>query len=214
MGDLRAVPSGATPWEVLAAEAAALRRELTDLRSTALARAGVGGAMAVIAQTVLGAAANSISFTSIASTYESLLLIVNGRFANAVATGALSLRFNNDSGANYDASVIRVANTTVSGLNDPGATQMYIGRLPGSSATADLPGVLQIMIPGYARTVFKKALFSQSEQINTEAAAGMQTEWVSGVWRSTAAINRVDIGFGTGDMVASSVATLYGIKGA
>lgn len=70
MGDLRSVPVGGTPWEVLAAEAGALRRELTDLRSTALARVGGGGATVgasvnrVGPQTIANATDTAIDWTS------------------------------------------------------------------------------------------------------------------------------------------------------
>ncbi len=117
-------------------------------------------------------------------------------------------RYNNDSGSNYSDTIFRGNGTTASSAKDSNAPGMDIGitAISTDAATFQTPTIIQIM--NYANTTtYKTAL------IRTSNATAMVSAIV-GLWRSTAAINEIDIVHrGTGWDIGSTAA-LYGIAAA
>jgi hypothetical protein len=169
-----------------------------------------GGAMEVIARSVVGVGgAATIDFTSIPATYENLRIELIGRGTAAADTVDVGLRFNGDTGANYDYSYI-YANASV-GHNFAAAqtSAAILVRLLAANTTSPFVGAGVFDIIGYARTSLYKSGIGMS-----------YVPWVhnrihgAAHWRSTAAINQVTLIPSSGDFAQDTVATLYGIKGA
>jgi hypothetical protein len=165
-----------------------------------------GNTYVPIATTTLASVTQNLSFTSIPATYTDLVLVLSLR-ASTTASDAY-FRYNNDSGTNYSDTVLRGNGSAASSVRDSNASGMDIGitAISTDAATFQTPTIIQIM--NYANTTtYKTAL------IKTSNATAMVSAIV-GLWRSTAAINEIDIVHrGTGWDIGST-ASLYGIKAA
>ena len=173
-----------------------------------------GGAVTQIAQTVLGSAAASIAFSSIPGTYEDLRIVMVGRGDAAVVATAVGARFNADSGVNYQYVRLRGENTAASSTDDATETAAWIGYVLGASDdVASRAGVLESLVPGYARTDWRKVALSRSGYYLADGGTNIRTavEFMA-FWDSTAAITQIDlVPMSGGNFLAGTVATLYGV---
>ena len=158
----------------------------------------------------LGSAAATIDTgaNGIPSGYSSLYVVVVARSAGAVFSNGLNLRFNNDSGANYDGNLL-LNNGAASVSNTAGQTALTCSTIPGASATASYAGIMRAAIPAYADTTFFKMIEATGGE---NAPSRTQQVICVGTWKSTAAITRVAILEGSGNnLVAGSRMTIYGL---
>ncbi len=176
---------------------------------TVPAGGGGGGAMVQISQQVLAGAAASVSFTGISAAYTSLRLVITARGSQATAFVGMTLRFNTDTAANYDYTQGGASGGAAFAQQVLAQTGIFIGNIPGSTATANNAGSATIEIPNYSATVFNKTVIGISDY-NIQGGS-LQTFLTGGQWRSTAAINNVTIITSAGNFIIGSVFTLYGI---
>lgn len=155
-----------------------------------------------IATTTLGSAAASVSFTGISSAYTDLKIIATGK---RVSGGALAIRFNNDSATNYSKTRLAGNGTSASSGRDTSGTEIGTN---GWNATYDQ--LYEIDVFSYAGSTNKTCLIAMSADEN----GGGEVSRIVGLWRSTSAINRVDLLITSGTIAAGFTATLYGIKAA
>lgn len=166
--------------------------------------------MMLIAQALLGVA-GGIDITGIPGTYSHLELVVIARGDAAAVNANLRLRFNNDSGANYD-----TERTTASGGTAPAAgevlagTEIGLSDMPAASAPANVFAHQVYDIPGYSRTDIQKAISGAVGWKQGTSSGGMAVRQVSGWWRSVAAITRITLFANTGQFAAGSSYSLYG----
>lgn len=150
-----------------------------------------------IATYTVASAQASYTFSSIASTFTDLVLIIQCTTISA----NYNLRFNGDTGTNYSytslygdgssAGSFRSSNNSVIGLT-------YTGS--GAPMT-------RIQIQNYSNTTtYKTTLTRQDDSANAAMAS-------VGLWRNTAAINSITIQ-STGNLPTGTSLTLYGIKAA
>ena len=163
-----------------------------------------------IAETLLGSAAASISFSSIPATFRHLLIVLAGRTDRASVTrDTVLLRVNSDSGANYDRQDLAAQNTTVTGSQSLAATSADVGTLAAANATAGRSGVLRLLIADYAGTTFWKSFVSESAAMD----GGGNLIPRGGQWKSTAAIDTVAFTTaGAANFLTGTLASLYGIS--
>lgn len=168
--------------------------------------------LTLIAETVLTGSAANIDFTSIAATWRHLLLVVQARTDRAAQAGdTLALRFNNDSGNNYDTQLLRGNNATALASNAAAATSATLGLITGAGASAGKSGIVTVWVPNYRGTAFEKQLVSQNADFASTAAADMFSQANACNWRSTAAITRVTIfSINGANLISGTVASLYG----
>lgn len=163
-----------------------------------------------IAQTILGAPAASIDFTSIPATFSDLLLTLVGAVTGA-AREDIFLRFNADATANYDwQRVVGIAAAASAG-EGVGATGIVIGQLP---ASATLSGMIDALIAGYASgQTFHKTVLSRSGLKVATGTSGQEVLPVYGLWRSAVTINQITLAIVGGDTFPAGVrATLWGLR--
>jgi hypothetical protein len=152
-----------------------------------------------IATTTLGSAAASVTFSSISGAYTDLILVING---TATSVNNHFVRFNNDATTNYSYTDLYGDGSSAGSGRGSGTTGIFIGN--GSST--QYTKIVQIM--NYTNTTTYKTLLNRSNS----SAEAVATE--VGTWRSTVAINRVDVVALAGSMNTGSTFTLYGIKAA
>lgn len=166
----------------------------------------------VIARTLLGASAASISFASIPATYEHLRLVLNGRSDRVNELDTMNCTFNNDGGANYYDERFSFDSSGAAASETLGDVRFSWARIAAANANANFPGEAELLIPCYARTVFQKMALSSFAYSFTNLTTDQNAGEYMGRWASTAAINRVDIFGSGGNFIAGTIATLYGIR--
>jgi len=155
-----------------------------------------------IASITLGAAASSVTFSSIPQTYTDLVCVVSAKAATAAYD--LYLQFNGDTGNNYSwIAVSGTGSSAVSNRNTNGpAIQMdnY-----GSVRTTDFnTNISHIM--NYSNSTTHKTVLARA------GAAAVGTDINVGLWRNTAAITSMTLYINS--FAVGSTFNLYGILGA
>lgn len=168
-----------------------------------------GGTFLISEQTPSGT--GTVTFSSIPATYRDLMVIIRGRGTTAATSVAALLTFNNDTGANYDKERLTASGgTTVSAAGTAAATSIDLGGIAAANSTADVADAIRVEVFDYRGTTFQKAVHTQNSVKTGTATTNFVANVQSGWWRSTAAINRVDIVLNAGNFVSGSVVSLYG----
>jgi hypothetical protein len=162
-----------------------------------------GSTYTPIATQTLGSAVGTVTFTSIPSTYTDLVLIANG---TAVSNTGWGLQFNSDTTSTYSATYLE-GNGTSAIAERYSAT--YMRTCWNSLWNTTSPSNATIQIQNYSNTTKYKTALWRSDSIT-----GGYTEAGVGVWRSTSAINRIDIIISSVNFATGSTFTLYGIAAA
>lgn len=154
---------------------------------------------------VLGADAASFDVTTGLSYGSAWELTLLARGTQAAQTIDVRIRFNNDSGANYDTYVSYFQGTTqVFGPATNGAASGFLCYIPAASATASKAGTARAQIMSPLATTFHKEALSHfgSPTMPTSNDNGHGTAETS--WASTAAITRVTVFPSAGNFLAGS----------
>ena len=154
----------------------------------------------------LGSAANSVSFTSIPSTYTDLVLVCN--YSLNVANASLWCRLNSDTASNYSYTRLSGNGTSATSGRDSSQTQARIT----ADTTAQGSGTRQMVtlnFQNYSNTSTNKSFLTRYNSVGG-------TEAFVCLWRNTSAISTVDIKYfdTTNAIESGSTFTLYGIKAA
>jgi len=143
----------------------------------------------------------TITFSSIASTYTDLIVVATAIRSSADAN--TNYRFNSDTATNYSYTTMYGNGTSAVSARDSNITSLPAGY----TTTGQQTQIIQIMNYSNA-TTYKTTITRQSN-------AGTAAQTMAGLWRSTAAINRIDFILSDGGNFGSgSTFTLYGIKAA
>ena len=153
-----------------------------------------------IATTTLGSATATVTFSSISASYTDLVIIFNG----ALTTGfdAIAVTANNDTGSNYSRTFLTGDGSTASSSRSSNASSIQLG-IVGSENSNDI-----FQINNYSNTTTYKTFLCRGN------SSANQVRVTVGLWRSTAAINRLDFVASSSTFIAGSTFTLYGIKSA
>jgi hypothetical protein len=152
---------------------------------------------------------NSISFTSIPSTYTHLQIRMT-TMSNLYSVPGLRIRFNSDTASNY--SFHNVASNGASSFSqqNSNATSMSIVGVGAGDRGANMVGVNIIDILDYASTNKYKTLRALGG--NEYNGSSNNFAIYSGNWRNTAALTTIYMETDT-QFTAYSYFALYGIKG-
>ena len=175
---------------------------------------GGGGDFVEIASYHLTSGTNvNVDFTSIPATYTHLELRGNVRIDGLGLSCTINLRFNNDSGSNYDYMLEEMdgsGTSTISETSGGRQTSALIGRGNCGLATANTPSPFRMFVPNYARTDQNKTCTiwtsaSGADSANTHFEQLRGDAW----WHSTSAINRITL---VATVAADTHLTLYGLN--
>jgi hypothetical protein len=158
-----------------------------------------GSTYTPIATTTLGSATGTVTFSSISGSYTDLILV-----CSVIGNGSTNLRFtvNNDSGSNYSGTYM-YGNGSSAGS---GRTTSQTYALAYGSGIDK--GSFVLHFQNYSNTTTNKTILCRGDDASNQTNA-----WVD-LWRSTAAINRIDLSGGGNNYSAGSTFTLYGIAAA
>jgi hypothetical protein len=156
-----------------------------------------------IATTTLSSATQTITFSSIPSTYTDLRLVFNGPGSTA-NTGVL-LRFNSVSTNTYDNNYMAGYG---SGKDSYRTNQVsYIYCTSVDSMTASYPFTTTVDIFSYTSSISKGCLITTTNERNGVGSTTIAT----GLWRNNATISSISIFAEFNQFAIGSTASLYGI---
>jgi hypothetical protein len=161
-----------------------------------------------IAKTTLTSDELSVTFSSISSSYTDLVLVCGSLGMNAGGSAG-RLRFNGDTGSNYSAIWFYGTGSTAGKDRDSNQTSMrVIGANQGPGTSNNDNYIIHIM--AYSKTNINKPVVVRGNAPTNE------TYILTGLWRSTSAINSITLLSynGTDKFKTGSTFTLYGIAAA
>jgi hypothetical protein len=180
-----------------------------DIVTAAEFKKGTGA----IYDSTLAATAASITISSIPAGYAHLELEVYARGDTASTSTSVQLRFNSDTGSNYDRQAMNASGTSPAASETLAGTSAQIGNISAASAPADAFGAVTAKIFHYAGTADHKVGLSQSTMKTSTSSSGLQIAHFGFHWRSTSAITSITLLPGAGNFDVGSRFTLY-VKGA
>jgi len=160
-----------------------------------------------IAEEILAANAAPITFNNIPADFAHLALVGTyqldaGRFG--------IIRFNNDSGNNYDYLLVDALHSDTFGTGEGLGVSSIV--FSPDAAGGSFGNAFIAWIPGYTGTTLEKSIIVQTQYKYSEATGNLQHIVAHGWWRSTAAITRIDLDVITADdFVTGSHFSLYGV---
>ena len=161
-----------------------------------------------------GGTVASFSVSSIPATYSALQIMLSGRSAEVETEDTVLLRFNGDTGGNYDHGGNSLINSGAFGGVLPAAahaaTYIPFGILPAALATAGYFGTSVATLPNYSAAIVHMLTGQGVYEVST---AG--NSWYvpfSGQWRTANAITQVTLALLSGSNFANlSRCTILGI---
>lgn len=171
-------------------------------------------ALSVIETIIAGGAAAVIDFQNIPDTFQHLFILGSGAMAGAILEANLEVRFNNDSGANYNEQDVGGDNASAVAAAAVAANEILMGQIKAASGDANHASQFQAHIPNYKDTTFFKTIMGQSGHIPNSTVADFAVRFAGGIWLDASAITRITLLSTTGsagNFVAGSTYTLYGL---
>jgi hypothetical protein len=177
---------------------------------------GAGGTPAyqLISSQILGSNTTTVTFSSIPATYKHLRLVFSGRSSTA-GTGFSNVlaRINGVSTASYWWNYIEVSGSTYSVVRQSTAqTSGQMGFTQNNGHTSGWFSGHELEIPDYASTTVSKTgrFLSRTDSVDNVVA---YTSYGSFVSVGTSAVSSVSFTLSSGDWIATSRFSLYGISG-
>lgn len=164
------------------------------------------GSYDLLATEILTSTQSSVTFSSIPSGYQHLQ-IRNVASVDGAADGSVRLRLNGDTGNNYSRHFLYGNGSSVGSVAATSVAEMPIGAV-NVSTTGFGAGVTDIL-----------DAFNTSKYTTIRSLYGIKTSesliyLASGNWRNTAAITSLTIFPTSGNFIAGSRFSIYGIKAA
>lgn len=156
----------------------------------------------------------SVTFSSIPSTYTDLVLVVSGLAYYSSSTFIVGdIVINGDTGTNYSSTIIQGFNSALSSryTSVPAMRQLFEMVANSTDNSLRSTGVMHFM--NYANTTHNKVALGRSGSNNS--SAGAEVIQTVSLWRSTAAINSIQIkNADSGTGFVAGTFSLYGITAA
>jgi hypothetical protein len=165
-----------------------------------------------LAETIVsGASVASITLSLIPSTYRDLILEIYGRGTASAASITVGLRFNGDTGANYD-DQNNYGNASSSAASEHLAqTSILAFQIAGATAPANVAGGGAYLIPHYAGITFQKFITGPNTLKLSTSSGGLYSINAAGHWRSTAAITSITLTPSSGNLDIGTVVRVLGL---
>lgn len=142
--------------------------------------------------------------------YNALIVFVSGRTNFAAYTDNIRIRFNRDSGTNYDLQYLTSFDTTISAAKGIGAQHAVLGSFSGASSTSSLSGSCVAFVSNI-RSVLHKNTFSMAFSPETSAGVPMNNFYAA-AWKSASPIDILTIFSSSGEnILAGSFIGVYGL---
>lgn len=163
----------------------------------------------LISKSLLSSNAADVTFNSIPSTYDDILIIASVRSAySGQLIDSLRLQFNSDTGSNYSTSWLTGNGSSAAGQGFSG-TNLLTGYIAATNTTANAFSNVRIYIANYAGSGTKSILSTAAHE--TKSATAYSSINAS-VWNSVNQITSIKCFANNANLVTNSSLYLYGIK--
>ena len=172
--------------------------------------------MKLIATATSTGTSATISFENIPSNFTDLVLVASFRTTQAITSTTLFSYFgtalNSSIRANYAYRALNGSGTGVSsyGITSDGQWNMD-PTVPGSSATANTFGSIQMYFPNYSGSTAKSVSVDSVGENNAAAAGQIIFAGLNSNTNALSAITNIAIELNANNFVSGSTASLYGI---
>lgn len=169
--------------------------------------------LSLISESILTGTATTITFSAIPANFRHLLVMAQIRTDRAAEIDAVRLRFNGDTGGNYDEQHYTANSTTLTAAANLAATSMLIGSTEAANSRALNSGPLIVDVFNYTSAA-EKWVFSRSAAFgNVSAATDMFIQNFAGRWRGSAVITSLTLLPNIGpNFVSGCEFQLYGLR--
>lgn len=169
--------------------------------------------MAFINETVLSASATSVVFSNIPQDFRHLMLFSWARTDRVAELDSAAIRFNGDTGNNYDFQQVNGSSTTAAATVSRGTNtmQVFIAEATNSRAFNFSLGIG--FIPNYSINTVEKRIIAITDVMgNLSADTDLQVALRTGHWRNTNVLTSITVlpQVGT-NLVSGSRFQFYGI---
>jgi hypothetical protein len=155
--------------------------------------------------------AASVTFDNIPqSGYTDLKLVVSARGDASSSSVDLRLRFNSNTTSTYSHRRIQGNGATAVSAQELNGTSVYCGEISAATGTSSTFSNTEIYVPNYLSTTAKSFSVDAAQENNTTTA---YASLFASIWNPStqAPINAVNFILGTGNFVAGSTFSLYGL---
>ncbi len=160
----------------------------------------------------LGAASATIDATGLDQNFRGLRILAYLRGDTAAASTTCLLRFNGDSGANYDIQRMSASAAAQADAESFGQTSATIATvMPANTATANVFGMIEIIVPFYAHASNNKIANALATTKIGVASTNLTQQNTGVYWRSNNAITQVTLIPGAGNWQIASRMIIEGI---
>jgi hypothetical protein len=184
---------------------------------------GGGGAVSTTTKTIqarelieantLSTDTTTVTFSTISSAYDHLVLEMRAVSADANELDAVVLTFNNDTtDANYETVFVRESDGQDATYDVLEQENRVIGIINGATATGTPLSPLYWRLDGYSDTSEHKHGYSQSGSSRDYTGADKETQHRFLMWKSNSAVSEIDLTLDSGsDFASGSIFKLYGV---
>lgn len=159
----------------------------------------------------LGSATASVTFSSIPSVFSKYIVFSEARSDAAVVAGNLMMQLNGDTATTYQYQVAEFS-PTLTTSESYAQSSMQIGKLPGASASSRHVWVGTTIIGGVSNFAnLVTPVFSSGSGMTTETTGGSKMGLYGGQHLSASSITSIKLFPDSGNFVAGSRFTLYGV---
>jgi len=158
----------------------------------------------LLAQTVLGGSASSITFNSIPQTHRDLVIVTFG-ISTSTGLAQLKMRINGDSSSNYETQAMFGIDATVTAVRLTAQTSLECGIIGDTD-----PSTSEAIIAGYTNTSYPKQVLARAAY---QDATGYPIIWTaaSHLYSTSAAITSLTFFPQAGNFAAGVEISLFGI---
>ncbi len=149
--------------------------------------------------------------SGISQAYNNLKLVVITRGDVAATSVQVRMRFNGDSGSNYNTQRGYSAGAGTGASQGLADNAHDLADSSAANSDAGASTVNEVLIPSYALTTFHKGWTMSAWNPRAYSSGNQYGFFGGGVWRSTVAITQVTIFPLTGNFIAGSRLTIYGL---
>lgn len=170
--------------------------------------AGSQGPGALLERYVVPSDTAGYTLTGFPATYTDLLVEFFGRTSDA-GTPRIGAQFNADAANHYRLQRLFGTDSATTGNYGDGTDYVEFGLMMPSGENAALACYGRLYIPQYRNTGWYKTVLGQASTPKATSTADVRLE--GGAWLSTAAITAIKVISTTGNVLAGSIITLWGI---